>query len=82
MLLIYSQDNEAKELKSKNFKRLFKVSDSIYRSKQPNKKGFLELEEKGVKTVLNFRRLKDDNRKARHTDLILEHIRLKSKEID
>jgi len=37
-LLIYSQDNEAKELKSKNFKRLFKVSDSIYRLEQPNKR--------------------------------------------
>lgn len=78
-LVSYSQD---KKIKSHNFIRLYKVSDSVYRSEQPSKKGFTELEQKGVKTILNLRRLRDDTRKARHTDLVLEHIRLKSKEVN
>ena len=76
------QEDKAKAISSKHFKRLYKVSDSIYRSEQPSKKGFSELEALGIKTILNLRRLKDDNRKAKHTDLILEHIRLKSKTVD
>ena len=66
----------------KTFKNLYRLNDSIYRSEQPSKKGFKHLEAEGVVTILNLRRLKDDNRKAKDTDLVLEHIRLKSKEID
>ncbi|WP_422104444.1 tyrosine-protein phosphatase [Winogradskyella sp.] len=77
-----AQENNAKAITSKHFKRLYKVSDSVYRSEQPSKKGFTELEAIGVKTILNLRRLKDDNRKAKHTNLVLEHIRLKSKTVD
>ena len=36
----------------------------------------------GVKTVLNLRRIGDDIKKARHTDLVLEQIKLKSKTIE
>ena len=63
-LISYSQDKKIEKVESENFKRLYKVSDSMYRSEQPSKKGFTELEEKGVKTILNLRRLKGDNRKA------------------
>ena len=41
----------------------------------------IELERKGFKTILNLRRVKDDKHKARKTDLILNHIRLESKEL-
>ncbi len=81
-LTIHSQNNTAEPQNSKHFKRLYKVSDRMYRSEQPSKKGFLELEAMGVKTILNLRRNKDDNKKAGHTSLVLKHIRLKSKEIN
>lgn len=76
-----SQEKDAEPLDSKHFKRLYKLSDSIYRSEQPSKNGFTELENRGVKTILNLRRLKDDNRKAKHTNLKLKHVRLTSKAI-
>ena len=80
-LTSHSQNRTAELQNSKHFKRLYKVSDGMYRSEQPSKKGFMELEAMGVKTILNLRRNKDDNKKARHTSLVLKHIRLKSKEI-
>jgi protein tyrosine/serine phosphatase len=66
----------------KGFDNLYKLNDSIYRSEQPSKKGFQMLEDAGIKTILNLRRLKDDANKAKGTHLVLEHLRLKSKEID
>ncbi|WP_052825928.1 dual specificity protein phosphatase family protein [Neotamlana nanhaiensis] len=77
--MMNAQHIEAVKQESRNFKRFYKVSDSIYRSEQPSKKGFSEIETMGIKTVLNFRRKWDDSNKAKHTDLILKHVKLKSK---
>ena len=81
-LSIHSQEVKSKAVSPEHVKRFFKVSENLFRSSQPSKKGFIELEKKGIQTVINLRRLKDDKRKARHTNLILEHIRLKTKEIN
>jgi hypothetical protein len=35
----------AQKIDSNHFKRLYQINDSIYRSEQPSKKGFKELEE-------------------------------------
>ena len=78
----FGQKTKAEMVHSGSFKRLYRINDSIYRSEQPKNKGFIELENNGLRTVLNLRRSKDDIKKARHTDLILEHIRLKSKAIN
>ncbi len=67
---------------SKYFKRFYKVSDSLYRSSQPSRKAFIEAEKLGIKTVINLRRNRDDNKKARDLDLKLKKIALKSKDID
>lgn len=72
---------EATKQESKNFKRFYKVSDDIYRSEQPSRKGFTEIEVLGIKTILNFRRKWSDDKKAQHTKLQLEHVKLKSKEM-
>ena len=72
---------KAEKVNSKYFKNLYKINDSLYRSEQPSKKGFKELEAAGVKTIVNLRRLKDDNQKAKNTNLKLEHIRLTTKKI-
>ncbi|MCB4797676.1 dual specificity protein phosphatase family protein [Neotamlana laminarinivorans] len=78
---INAQIIEATKQESKNFKRFYKVSEAIYRSEQPSKKGFKEIEALGIKTILNFRRKWSDDKKTRHTKLQLEHIKLKSKEM-
>ena len=78
---LYAQQNEARKIESDYFKKLYRINDSVFRSEQPRKKGFRELETMGVKTILNLRRLKDDTRKAKGTELHLEHLRLKSGEI-
>ena len=50
---------------------LYRISDELYRSGQPDAEGFTELEQMGIRTVLNLRELHKDPRKARHTRLIL-----------
>ncbi|NRA93043.1 MAG: tyrosine-protein phosphatase [Psychroserpens sp.] len=79
--MTFAQTSEATKMELQGLKNLYQLNDSIFRSEQPNNKAFKALESKGVKTILNLRRLKDDNHKARNTDLVLEHLRLKSKEI-
>lgn len=77
-----AQSTSAEKIEMKTFKNLYKINDSVYRSEQPSKKGFALLEQEGLVTILNLRRNKDDECKARKTNLTLEHIRLKSKEIN
>ncbi|MCA0132742.1 phosphatase domain-containing putative toxin [Winogradskyella alexanderae] len=80
-LHIKVQTKPAEKVESDFFKNLYQINEWYYRSEQPSKKGFAELEEAGVKTIINLRRLKDDRRKARNTNLQLEHIPLKTKVI-
>ncbi|KGL63420.1 protein tyrosine/serine phosphatase [Polaribacter sp. Hel1_85] len=54
----------------------------LYRSEQPSKKGFKELELMGVKTILNLRRLKNNKKKAKNFNFNLVHIPLKTKELN
>ncbi len=79
--LAFSQGSALEEVPSKNFKRLYKLNDSVYRSEQPTKKGFGELEAMGIKTVVNFRRKVDDTKRAKGTELKLERIPLKASEL-
>ncbi|NRD22634.1 dual specificity protein phosphatase family protein [Winogradskyella litoriviva] len=69
------------EIESKYFNNLYSINDSILRSEQPSKSGFKELETAGVKTIINLRRLRDDNKKAEDTNLQLEHLPLATKQI-
>lgn len=76
-----AQNGKAEKVESKYFKRLYQLNDAVYRSEQPSKKGFRMLEEMGVRSVVNFRRNKKDDNKARKTQLTLEHLPLKTKEL-
>lgn len=76
-----SQDSGLEKIQSSHFKRLYQLNDSVYRSEQPGKKGFKELENLGVKTSITFRRNKNDVKKAKGTGLELVHIPLKTAEI-
>lgn len=76
-----SQEQDFQKIESKHFRNLYQINDSFYRSEQPSKRGFKELEELGVKTVINFRRKKDDTRKAKGRQFQLERIPLKASEL-
>ncbi|MEO0901905.1 MAG: dual specificity protein phosphatase family protein [Bacteroidota bacterium] len=82
----YGQEQKQREqlqkIQSRHFKRLYSLNDSVYRSEQPSKKGFKELEKLGIKTSITFRRNKDDSKKARETGLSLVHIPLKTAELN
>ncbi|WP_422081846.1 tyrosine-protein phosphatase [Ulvibacterium sp.] len=73
-----AQQDDVHKVESRYFKNLYRINDSIYRSEQPSKKGFRELEALGIKTIINLRRLKEDNKKAKGTDLQLKKIPLRA----
>ncbi len=78
---IFAQSDQLTKIDSKYFKRLYQLNDSLYRSEQPKKKAFKELEEIGVKTIINFRRAKDNTKRASGTSLKLERLPLKASEL-
>lgn len=58
------------EIKSDVFTNLYKVNDSIYRSEQPERKGFYEIKNMGINTVLNIRNYKKDKSNVESLKLI------------
>ncbi len=82
VFLAQAQNGGAIKIESQHFKRFYKVSDEIYRSEQPSKKGFYEIDSMGIKSVLNLRRSKNDSKKAKGLDLDLKKLKLKAKEMD
>ncbi|MBD0777921.1 dual specificity protein phosphatase family protein [Maribacter sp. ANRC-HE7] len=77
-VLSYAQESDAQKIDSRNFKNLYRLNDSLYRSEQPSKKGFKYLESLDVKTVLNLRRSDKNGRKADGTSLQLVNLPLKA----
>jgi tyrosine-protein phosphatase SIW14 len=79
-----SESNEmqpARKMELPNFKNLYKINDSLYRSEQPSKVGMKELEKLGIKTVLNFRNHHNDKDEVAKTNLIVERIALNTNKI-
>lgn len=64
----------ATKVQSSNFENLYKIDDAFFRCEQPNTKGMSELEQLGIKSVLNLRNARNDNREAKRTKLNLIHI--------
>jgi len=56
-------------------KNIHKVDEDLYRSSQPNKEEFRELEKAGITEVLNLRRLHSDNNEAVGTDIKLHWVK-------
>ncbi|MEM9647998.1 MAG: dual specificity protein phosphatase family protein [Bacteroidota bacterium] len=79
--LAMAQNPKLEKVDSNRFKRLYQLNDTIFRSEQPNRRGFKELEALGLKTSINFRRNKKDTRKASGTGIQLIHIPLKTAEL-
>jgi len=66
----------AQRLKLPGLPNLHKVSDGLYRGAQPSAKGMRQLEEMGVKTVVNLRSAHSDRDELEGTALAYERIGL------
>jgi len=64
----------ALKIDSKEFANLYNIDDQLFRSEQPDNAGMKELEQMGIKTVLNLRNCKNDNREAKGTTIIVRHL--------
>lgn len=63
----------ATPIQSENLGNFYKVSDDLYRAKQPSREGMRELAERGIKTVLDLRSGTKDDRYAKGTGLVTLH---------
>ena len=53
---------------------LYKVDEHLYRSEQPHSLEMKKLQGFGLKTILNLRNTRNDNREAKATNLNLNHV--------
>ncbi len=59
----------------------YKVSDKLYRSEQPDKDAFQQLQSMGIKAVLNLRKHHSDRNEARKTKIKLHQLRLSARNL-
>ncbi len=59
----------------------YKVSDKLYRSEQPDKDAFQQLQSMGIYSVLNLRKHHSDRNEARKTKIKLHHLRLSARKL-
>lgn len=71
-----SAQNKAVKIESELLSNLYRVDENLFRSEQPKAPAMKELERMGVQSILNLRRTKSDNRKAKNTNLDLRHVRI------
>lgn len=66
----------AAPVEAKAVKNFFLIDAGVYRSGQPDAAAFAELEQTGIKEILNLRYLCSDDKQAHGTDLTLHHIKM------
>jgi len=71
----------AQKIELPGFKNLYKIDDSLYRSEQPSKKGMMQLQKLGIKTVLNFRNHHNDKNEVIRAQLLIERLALNTNKI-
>lgn len=74
-------DKWARPIKSYQLNNLFQLDAKVYRSAQPDAKGFQDLQSRGIKNVLSFRDSHSDANGARGTSLKLYRIQMEAGEI-
>ena len=66
----------AKDVKAATLKNLHQLNNEIFRSEQPTKKSFKELEKLGIKSSLNLRKYKRDNCNAGKSGVKLFRVKM------
>lgn len=74
--------NWAVPVKLDGVPNLYQVSDCLYRSAQPEEKGFLSLKKLGIKTIINLRAFHTDRKKINLTDFKTEDIHIQTPKMD
>jgi protein tyrosine/serine phosphatase len=62
-------------------KNFYRLDEKVYRSAQPDRKGFEELKRLGIRNVLNFRDHHNDDREAKGLGLTLYRVEMEAGEI-
>ncbi|QNK77942.1 dual specificity protein phosphatase family protein [Winogradskyella sp. PAMC22761] len=78
----YAQVETLKQIESNHFNNLYQVNSILYRSEQPSKKGFKDIDSIGVKTVLNLRRRWNNKKKSKDFNFNLVHQPIKTKQLN
>ncbi len=63
-------------------KNFYKLDEKVYRSAQPDRKGFEELKRLGIRNVLSFRDHHADDRDAKGLGLTLHRVKMEAGEIE
>ena len=69
---------EAEKVESQEFDNMYKVSQTLYRSEQPSKKGFGVIDSMEIRTILSLRNRVSDRFRARKSQVQLERLRINS----
>jgi protein tyrosine/serine phosphatase len=64
----------AEHIPSQHLKNWHKLDEDVYRSEQPGRKGFIEIRDRGIKTVVNLRSHHSDDSKAAGLGLVLVRV--------
>lgn len=67
---------------SASLKNFFRLDEKVYRSAQPDRKGFEELKRLGIRNVLSFRNHRADDRDAKGLGLTLYRVKMEAGEIE
>lgn len=65
-----------------SLENFYALDSKVYRSEQPNRKSFSQLETFGIKEVLNLRQYHTDNDEAEKTEIKLHHIKMDAGDIE
>ncbi len=71
----------ATPVQSQHLKNFYRLDEKVYRSAQPDRKGFEELKRLGIRNVLSFRDHHADDRDAKGLGLTLHRIKMEAGEI-
>jgi len=71
----------ATPLSSAHLKNFYRLDEHVYRSAQPDRKGFQELKRLGIGSVLNFRDHHADDKDAKGLGLTLHRVEMEAGEI-
>ncbi len=74
-------DNWAQPVINAELENFYRVSDKLYRSEQPDKKAFKELQSMGIMQVLNLRKHHTDRDEGRNTAIKLYHLRMSARKL-
>lgn len=80
--LSYLLSNSQTKITSIYFDNLYKINDSIYRCEQPGNKDFVELENLGIRSVLNLRNYHSDQDGGKNSNLLLFRVKMNAHRIE